>query len=337
MVQELRELPSPVERTQREIRLLQIINTLGGLSPSERMALAVGVPYNRENPGTNEEWAENFYGKRVGDIKTPVLTFMAIRRRALQRTSGGIQMAEVNLEDNKRKGYYLEAVGGTEQQIQPFTVISPSGTQEVVKERSPKPQLYVLPPSNSRPVNQTLSQEDEQDFKAMERVREGDSEAFGEIYQRRFKGVYKQIYYRTGNPTLAEDLTQEVFTRAFKAGPRFVPNKRVSVWLSSIAHNLYVDQYRSQRYTDSTDEVEIAADYKSDPEEQAIINDENTKLREAVTKLKPKHQAIVHKRYYDGMSFRDIAHDLQRPEVTVRVMEHRIKRKLEKALKHSIY
>ena len=79
------------------------------------------------------------------------------------------------------------------------------------------------------------------------RAQEYDPGAFGEIYERYYNGVYKYIYYRVGDQSLAEDVTMEVFVKAMESIDGFtfrgIP---FSAWLYRIASNLVVDHFRRQ-------------------------------------------------------------------------------------------
>lgn len=74
---------------------------------------------------------------------------------------------------------------------------------------------------------------------------QGDSESFGLLYERYVSRIYSYVYYRTGNPYDAEDLTARVFFRAMhhitSYQDRGLP---FSAWLYRIAHNLVANWHR---------------------------------------------------------------------------------------------
>jgi DNA-directed RNA polymerase specialized sigma24 family protein len=75
-----------------------------------------------------------------------------------------------------------------------------------------------------------------------------DAEAFGRLYDMHVDRVYRNIYYRVGNEADAEDLTQQVFFKAWQAIDRY--KKMASpfiAWLMTISHNLVVDFYRTRK------------------------------------------------------------------------------------------
>ena len=83
------------------------------------------------------------------------------------------------------------------------------------------------------------------DADALARAAQGDSEAFGILYDRYVGRIYNYIYYRTGNQHDAEDLTSRVFTRAMKHIPKYEDRGLpFSAWLYRIAHNLVANWHR---------------------------------------------------------------------------------------------
>ena len=76
----------------------------------------------------------------------------------------------------------------------------------------------------------------------------GDAEAFGDLYAEYLDAIYRYVLLRVGDEASAEDLTEEVFVRAWEALPRYKAHKYpFSSWLYRIAHNLVVDAYRKHQ------------------------------------------------------------------------------------------
>ncbi|MEK7863980.1 MAG: sigma-70 family RNA polymerase sigma factor, partial [Chloroflexota bacterium] len=96
----------------------------------------------------------------------------------------------------------------------------------------------------------------------IERARGGDRSAFGELYDAHCDAVYRYILYRVREPSDAEDLTSEVFTRAFANIHRYRwQGKSFLAWLYTIARNAVTDRRRRQRPTvDLDDAYGLAAD-----------------------------------------------------------------------------
>lgn len=68
-----------------------------------------------------------------------------------------------------------------------------------------------------------------------------------ELYKNYFTTIYKFLLCLTHDADLAEDLTQETFYKAIKNINQFQNNSKISVWLCSIAKNLYYDHYKKTR------------------------------------------------------------------------------------------
>ena len=70
---------------------------------------------------------------------------------------------------------------------------------------------------------------------------------FEDIYERSFKDVYLFVLAMSGNPAMAEDVTQETFFKSLKEIDNFKGNCSVKSWLCQIAKNLYIDDVRRKK------------------------------------------------------------------------------------------
>src|SRR5512139_2143557 len=111
------------------------------------------------------------------------------------------------------------------------------------------------------------------DDAALERAIQGDSEAFGALYERYVGRIYNYIYYRTGNTYEAEDLTERVFFRALRhIGNYDHRGLPFSAWLYRIAHNLVANWHRdnSRRKEVPLDDALFPAHLTSHPEHELM-------------------------------------------------------------------
>lgn len=163
------------------------------------------------------------------------------------------------------------------------------------------------------------------DSEIIQRVQEGESESFSELYERYQEKIHRHLYYRIGNRSDAEDLTAQTFLRAWDAMPRYREMGRpFGVWLLSISHNLLIDHYRKRRESVNLDDVVIPAGEEVDPEVQAGRHIENEVLAKALIDLKNNnHRAAVVMRYIDGMKPREIAQVMDTTAGNVRLMVYR--------------
>lgn len=162
---------------------------------------------------------------------------------------------------------------------------------------------------------------------------DGDADAFGRLYDMHVDRVYRHIYYRVGNVVDAEDLTQQVFLRAWQAIRRY---KKTSspflAWLMTISHNLVVDFYRSKKEGVYLD-FELPADETySSPECSAEAHFDQRQLRRAVLELPGDQQQVILMRFIEGFSYPEIASSLGKSEGAIRVILHRALVRLRKIM-----
>jgi len=164
----------------------------------------------------------------------------------------------------------------------------------------------------------------------------GDGNAFGRLYDMHVDRVYRHIYYRVSNTADAEDLTQQVFIRAWQAIGRY--KKTASpflAWLIRISHNLVIDFYRSKKSDAHIDFDMVSTKPESDPEHMAEASFNRQEIRQAINKLKGDQQQVILMRFIEDFSYSEIAAALGKSEGAVRVILHRglakLKTILEKA------
>jgi RNA polymerase sigma-70 factor (ECF subfamily) len=100
-----------------------------------------------------------------------------------------------------------------------------------------------LPISDSTAERYTLA---DPDVRLMLEVRSGDAHAFEELMLRYQHRVLSLLTHLVGNRDLAEDLTQEVFLRVYRARERYVPGAKFSTWLFTIAGNVASNALRTK-------------------------------------------------------------------------------------------
>ena len=151
-----------------------------------------------------------------------------------------------------------------------------------------------------------------------------DTEAFGRLYDMHVDRVYRHIYYRVGNEADAEDLTQQVFLKAWQAIGRY--KKMASpfiAWLMTVSHNLVVDFYRNKKDKAYIEAEALADDSSLSPERIAEASFEQQRLRRAILQLGGDEQQVVILRFMGGFEFAEIASVLKKKEGNVRVILHR--------------
>lgn len=155
---------------------------------------------------------------------------------------------------------------------------------------------------------------------------QGDSEAFGILYERYVERIYNYIYYRTGNPYDAEDLTERVFTRALRhIGKYHNRGLPLSAWLYRIAHNLVANWHRdnSRRREIPLDEG-IAASHPSEhPEQELVHSEEKEHLLKVIRTLPVERQQLLILKFVEHLSNAEIGLVMGRTEGAIKSLYHR--------------
>lgn len=172
----------------------------------------------------------------------------------------------------------------------------------------------------------------ELDRMAISKIKEGDKEAFTELYERYRERIYRQCFYRVSSPQEAEDLASVVFLNAFAAitqGKYINYGRPFIAYLLTITHNLLVDRYRTGKDTTSIEDVIIKADEATDPVVLAERSLASSELRSVIASLRRDQKYVVIARYFYGMEFWEIAANLNKSEGAVRVILSRTRRQLQ--------
>ncbi len=171
-------------------------------------------------------------------------------------------------------------------------------------------------------------------------VQEHDEQAYAELMERYKKPVYHMILKMVRNVDDAEDLTIEAFAKAFKSLHKFKKDYTFSTWLFRIATNNAIDFIRKKKLetmslnTSYQDEsgADVTMDLKDknlDPQEEAIKAQKIELMRLFVNKLPPKYQRLVRLRYFQELSYEEIAKELDAPLGTVKAQLHRARELLQ--------
>lgn len=158
------------------------------------------------------------------------------------------------------------------------------------------------------------------------RASQGDREAFGILYERYVERIFNYVYYRTGNPHDAEDLTARVFQRAMNHirnyTDRGVP---FSAWLYRIAHNLVANWHRdrSRKQEIPIDDLPILPARGDHPERNLVRSQEQESLLRMIRTLPPERQSLLILKFVEDMSNAEIGRVMGRSEGAVKSLYHR--------------
>ena len=159
----------------------------------------------------------------------------------------------------------------------------------------------------------------------------GDANAFGALYDRYQPEILRYLANHVRDHATAEDLTQQVFLKAWQAIPRYEQRSvPVKSWLYRMAHNQMVDHFRTERQT-----VDLEGVDRSEPAEAEIIvlaTERRQLLESGLQRLSADHREVLILRFLMEKSAAEIGEIMGRKEVTVRGLQLRALRALRREL-----
>ncbi len=188
----------------------------------------------------------------------------------------------------------------------------------------------------------TPESSDEQSL--IDRAREGDADAYGELVGRHQDRIYNAACYLLGDREQARDITQEVFVRAYEKLEGFRGDAKFYTWLYSIMLNMVrnVWRKRSRRSTmvrldkERSDDETGAVDPPSPrngPFETLDRRDRAERVREGIERLEESRKEIIVLRDIEGLSYEQISDIMELPMGTVKSRLYRARRRLKEELK----
>jgi RNA polymerase sigma-70 factor (ECF subfamily) len=157
--------------------------------------------------------------------------------------------------------------------------------------------------------------------------------AFAELV-RRHQGKVRGLLLRlTANPTLADDLAQEVFLRAYRGLIGFQGRSRFSTWIYRIAYNVFVNHRTRGKQLAALPEGFESHAPAPDSELSASRQDLRRDLAGAIGILPERYRAVVTLHYLQDVSYPEIAEVLDLPIGTVKTHLHRAKKLLREHLR----
>lgn len=181
------------------------------------------------------------------------------------------------------------------------------------------------------------------DFKLVQSAIGGDERAYTTLMNRYRNSVFHAMFKMVNNRDDADDLTIEAFGKAFRKLPTYAPNYAFSTWLFKIAINNCIDHIRKKRLqTLSMDDTILPdsdrefshniRDYEPDPEQSMIHEQKLAHVRRLVEKMSIKYRTMIELRYYEELSYEEIAQELNLPLGTVKAQLFRAKEILHQQL-----
>lgn len=178
-------------------------------------------------------------------------------------------------------------------------------------------------------VSENLSEKAKYDLVLVQSAREGKQSAYAELMERYRESIYFMMYKMVKNQDDADDLTIEAFGKAFSRLDHYSPSFAFSTWLFKIASNNCIDFMRKKRLqltsmdmgikTSSGEVIYIDAKSHGQTPEEVVMHSQKVKLmRHLVNQLKPRYRELVELRYFEELSYEEIAETLNLPLGTVK-------------------
>jgi RNA polymerase sigma-70 factor, ECF subfamily len=154
----------------------------------------------------------------------------------------------------------------------------------------------------------------------------GDTEAFGTLYERHAPRVSRHAYFLTGDAVLAEDITAQVFLKAFEAIPRYEERGLpFTAWLLRITCNLVINHKKAHKNNGHAQLPETleADEGEHSPETSCESKMDGERVWREVKKLPNEQRQVIVMRFVDDLGYPDIAGILGKSVGAVRVIQFR--------------
>lgn len=196
-----------------------------------------------------------------------------------------------------------------------------------------------MPKTRNKSIPHSLSIADDHNQRAVEEQRlvarsvEGESSAFGLLYDRYLPKIYRFVFFKIGHREEAEDLTHQIFLSAWENIRTFQQQGLpISSWLYKIARNRVIDHYRTKKINvpldDISQELSLITDELHDTDTRMLLERVYTSLHHLVD----EQQEVIVLRFIEELTHKEIAAVMEKNEIAVRVLQHRAVRNLKKIL-----
>lgn len=172
------------------------------------------------------------------------------------------------------------------------------------------------------------------DAEIIQRIRQGDIEAYRDLIQRYQHMIFVFIYKMVNNHTDAEDLTQEVFVKAYEKLSTYRGDSQFSTWLHTLARNKTIDFIRRRKFHESDEQLAFVPSHVRDesPQESLMGKEQRREIEEAFAMLSDSYREVIVLRCTHEYPFEKIAALLGVAESTARVRYLRARQELAKYL-----
>ena len=171
--------------------------------------------------------------------------------------------------------------------------------------------------------------------KNIEQAKKGDQVAFTFLLDFFWNEVYGYMLKRTENETDTEDIVIETFAKAFDKIATYNPEFGFNTWLIAIAKNVHIDLLRKKKSSlfidlneDEDRQAYFVADNSNSAEDELIIEPNLAQLLQYIKQLKPAYQEVIQMRYFQEMSYQEMADQIDEPLNNIKIKLLRAKKLL---------
>lgn len=182
------------------------------------------------------------------------------------------------------------------------------------------------------------NREDIPEAHLLELAAKGDKQAFGILYQRYLDDIYRFVFYKVSNQSIAEDITEETFLKIWERMPKIYQKDggfdNFSAYLYRMANNRVIDYYRKKKPV----EIDMTLTESQAPLPEEIMDRQVTSdmLSNAIRKLEPDYQQIIILRFINRLSHKQAASIMNISDVNARVLQFRAIKKLQEMLSEKV-
>lgn len=176
----------------------------------------------------------------------------------------------------------------------------------------------------------------------IENAKKGRQTSFSYLLDYFWNSIYAFQLKRTGSEFEAEEITIKSFSKAFDKIENFDSNYSFKSWLLTISKNTHIDEIRSQKNkiqsatkAQEKEMMNTVMDLAPTPEDLMITKQNLAELLRHLKKLKPHYQKMIQLRYFQEMSYKEIAEEIEESMSNVKVKLLRAKKLLLQSLQAS--
>ncbi len=165
----------------------------------------------------------------------------------------------------------------------------------------------------------------------------GKQSAYKYLLDKYWKDIYRFQKSRINNQNDAEDITIQTFAKAFDNLEKYNPEYDFKNWLLMMSKQVYIDYQRKKKHRfvslKENKEVLQLPDQELTADDKMILEQNLIELKKAINQLKPHYREVIELRYFNDLSYKEIAEKIGEPLNNVKIKLLRAKKLLAEILK----